>query len=166
MLLARRAIEKADVVVLVVDAIEGATDQDATIAGEADKAGARRHHRREQVGPDEGAGAGFPKEFDDKLRRQLKFLDYAPILHISALTGERTPKLLEAIDKVADARNKRVPTAELNRFVAEVTAAHPPASPGRRECGLCTPRRPTSRRRRSCSSQTWRRRSTSPTSGS
>jgi GTP-binding protein len=63
----------------------------------------------------------------------VRFLDYAPILHISALTGERTPKLLEAIDKVADARNKRVPTGELNRWLAEVTAAHPPASPGRHE---------------------------------
>ena len=42
-----------------------------------------------------GRGQDYSKEFDEKLRRQLKFLDYAPILHISALTGERTPKLLE-----------------------------------------------------------------------
>ena len=41
----------------------------------------------------------------------MKFLDYAPILHISALTGERTPKLLETIDKVAEARDARIPTA-------------------------------------------------------
>jgi GTP-binding protein len=54
------------------------------------------------------------------------------VLHISAQTGERTPKLLEMIDKVAEARRKRVSTGELNRFVAEVTRAHPPASPGRR----------------------------------
>ena len=51
----------------------------------------------------------------------------------SALTGERAPKVLETIDRVAAARLQRVPTAQLNRFVAEVTAAHPPASPGRRE---------------------------------
>ena len=51
-----------------------------------------------------GRGPDFSKEFDDKLRRQVKFLDYAPILHISALTGERAPKVLETIDKVADAR--------------------------------------------------------------
>ena len=51
-----------------------------------------------------GRGPDFVKEFDNKLRRQLKFLDYAPILHISALTGERTPKVLETIDKVAESR--------------------------------------------------------------
>ena len=63
----------------------------------------------------------------------MKFLDYAPVLHISAATGERAPKLLEAIDRVADARMRRVPTPELNRFVQAVTSVHPPASPGRRQ---------------------------------
>ena len=53
-IVAKRAIEKADVAVLVIDSVEGATDQDATIAGEADKAGCGHHHRRQQVGPDEG----------------------------------------------------------------------------------------------------------------
>src|SRR4029078_9088811 len=73
------------------------------------------------------------KEFDDKLRQQIKFLEYAQILHLSARTGERTPKLLEAIDRAPDARLKRIPPGELNRFVQAVTAVHPPASPGRRE---------------------------------
>ena len=54
-LLAQRAIERADVVVLVLDAVEGPTDQDAAIAGEADKAGRGHHRRREQVGPGQGA---------------------------------------------------------------------------------------------------------------
>jgi GTP-binding protein len=53
------------------------------------------------------------------------------VLHISAATGERTPKLLETIDKVVAARTRRVRTAELNAFVKRVTDAHPPASPGR-----------------------------------
>ena len=131
--IARRAIEKADVAVLVVDSVEGATDQDATIAGEADKAGAGVIIVANKWDLMKGRGQDYSKEFDDKLRRQVRFLDYAPILHLSALTGERTPKLLEAIDRVADARNKRVSTGELNRWVAEVTAAHPPASPGRHE---------------------------------
>src|SRR5919106_767682 len=77
-------------------------------------------------------GADYSKEFDEALRRQLKFLDYAPVLDISAATGERTPKLLEWIDRVAAARQKRVSTGELNRFVAGTTAEHPPASPTRR----------------------------------
>jgi GTPase len=132
-LVARRAIEKADVVVLVVDATIGATDQDAAIAGEADKQGrgvivvANKWDLVKEKGPD------FSRMFDEELRRQLKFLDYATVLHISAATGERTPKLLEAIDRVADARQKRVPTPELNRFVQAITAVHPPASPGRRQ---------------------------------
>jgi GTP-binding protein len=132
-LVARRAIEKADVVVLVVDATVGATDQDAAIAGEADKQGrgvivvANKWDLIKEKGPD------FSRTFDDELRRQLKFLDYASVLHISAVTGERTPKLLEAIDRVADARLKRVPTPALNRFVQAITAVHPPASPGRKQ---------------------------------
>ena len=130
-MLARRSIEAADIVVLIVDATQGATDQDAAIAGEADKAGrgviivANKWDLVKDRGPD------FVKEFDQALRGQLKFLDYAPILHISALTGERASKVLEAIDRVTASRQHRVKTPELNTFVAEVTAAHPPASPGR-----------------------------------
>ncbi len=110
---------------------EGATDQDAAIAGEADRLGrgiiivANKWDLTKENGQD------FVKGFDEELRRQLKFLDYATILHISALTGERTPKLLEAIDKVAESRQRRVKTTELNKFVERVAAEHPPASPGK-----------------------------------
>src|SRR5215831_4959360 len=132
-IIARRAIEQADVAVLVIDAEEGATDQDATIAGEAEKAGCGIIVAVNKWDLTKGRGQDYSKEFDDKMRQQLKFLDYAPVLHISARTGERAPKLLEAIDRVAAARMKRIPTGELNRFVQAVTAVHPPASPGRRE---------------------------------
>ena len=131
-MLARRSIQAADIVIVVVDATAGATDQDAAIAGEADKAGrgiiiaANKWDLMKDRGPD------FVKTFDAELRRSLKFLEYAPVLHISALTGERTFKLLETIDRVAASRLKRIKTPELNRFVAEITATHPPASPGRR----------------------------------
>jgi GTP-binding protein len=129
---ARRAIEKADVAVLVVDASEGATDQDAAIAGEADAAGCGVIVAANKWDLMKGRGPEYVKEFDEGLRRQLKFLEYAPVLHLSALTGERAPKLLETIDRVAEARLRRIPTSELNRFVQAVTAVHPPASPGRR----------------------------------
>jgi GTP-binding protein len=131
-LLARRSIESADIVVLVVDAAVGATDQDAAIAGEADRLGrgviiaANKWDLMKDRGPE------YVKTFDDELRRQLKFLDYAKVLHISAATGERTPRLLETIDEVAESRRKRVKTSELNTFVERVSAEHPPASPGRR----------------------------------
>jgi GTP-binding protein len=129
-LLAQRSIEAADIVVLVVDASVGATDQDAAIAGAADRAGrgvviaANKWDLVKDQGPD------FVKTFDAEVRRQLKFLDYAPLLHISAATGERTPRLLETIDRVAAARRKRVKTPELNRVVGRIAAEHPPASPG------------------------------------
>ena len=131
-ILARRAIEKADVTVLVIDSSEGVADQDATIAGEAEKAGSGIIIAANKWDLMKGQGQDLYKKFDDELRRQIKFLDYAPVLHISAATGERTTKLLEMIDKVADARLKRVPTGELNRFLKDVTAAHPPVSPGKR----------------------------------
>ena len=131
-IVARRAIEQADVAILVVDSVEGATDQDAAIAGEADKAGAGIIIAANKWDLMKGRGTDFSKEFDEKLRRQLKFLDYSPVLHISATTGERTAKVLETVDNVAEARTRRIPTSELNRFVAAVTAVHPPASPGRR----------------------------------
>jgi GTP-binding protein len=130
-LLARRSIESADIVVLLIDATQGATDQDAAIAGEADKAGRGVIIVANKWDLLKDRGSEYVKEFDEALREQLKFLDYAPILHISALTGERAPKLLETIDRVTESRKKRVSTPELNKFVAEVTAAHPPASPGR-----------------------------------
>jgi len=131
-LLAQRSIEASDIVVLVVDASQGATDQDATIAGVADKAGrgvivaANKWDLMKDRGPD------YVKTFDAELRRQLKFLDWAPILHISAATGERTPRLLETIDRVAASRRKRVKTPELNKVLERIVAAHPPASPGRK----------------------------------
>ena len=129
---ARRVIELADIAVLVVDSVEGVTDQDAAIAGEAEKAGrgliivANKWDLMKDRGPDAA------KVFDEDVRFKLKFLDYVPILHISALTGERAPKLLETIDRVAEAMKRRVPTAELNKFVEAVTGVHPPASPGRK----------------------------------
>jgi GTP-binding protein len=131
-LLARRAIERADVVVLVLDATEGPTDQDGAIAGAATDQGcgviiaANKWDLMKSSGPDAS------KVFDERVRFQLKFLDFAPILHLSALTGERTPRLLETIDKVAAARRIRVPTGVLNRFVERITATHPPVSKGRR----------------------------------
>ena len=131
-LLSRRSIETADIVVLVVDAAAGATDQDATIAGEADRLGKGIIIAANKWDLMKDRGQDFVKEFDEALRRQLKFLDYAPVLHLSAQTGERASKLLEMIDKVSASRRQRVKTGDLNRFVEAITAAHPPASPGHR----------------------------------
>ncbi len=129
-IVARRAVDAADVAVVVIDAVEGATEQDGAIAGEAERAGCGIVVAVNKWDLMKGGGPDVAATFDDEMRRRMKFLEYAPVLHLSALTGERTPKLLETIDRVAAARQKRVGTGELNRFVASVTAAHPPASPG------------------------------------
>jgi GTP-binding protein len=131
--LARRAMARADVVVLVVDATEGAGDREGAIAGEAEEAGCGIVIAVNKWDLTKGRGADFAKTFDDKLRFQLKFLDYAPIVHLSALTGDRTGRLLEVVDRVAAARQRRIPTPELNRFLERVTAAHTPTSKARRE---------------------------------
>ena len=104
-IVARRAIEQADVAVLMIDSTEGATDQDGAIAGEAEKAGCGIIIVANKWDLMKGRGADFSKTFDEELRRHLKFLEYAPILHISASTGERAGKVLETIDKVAEATN-------------------------------------------------------------
>ncbi len=131
-LTAKRAIADADVVVLVIDATLGAADQDGAIAGEAERAGRSVIIAINKWDLVKGEGQDFSKSFDDKLRFNLKFLDFAPIVHISALTGERTPKLLEVVDRVLAERSRRIPTPELNRFFQEVTAAHPVPSDGKK----------------------------------
>jgi GTPase len=129
---AKRAIADADVVALIIDASEAVADQDAAIGGEADRAGRGIVIIANKWDLVKSRGPKFVESFDDELRRRMKFLEYAPILHISALTGERAPKVLETIDKVAASRRQRVPTPALNKFIEAVTAANPPISPGRR----------------------------------
>jgi GTP-binding protein len=131
--LAKRAIERADVAVLVVNASEGAGDQEGAIAGAAVESGCGIVIAINKWDLVKGQGQDWVKAFDDRVRFQLKFLDFAPLIHMSALTGERTPKLLEMVDKVAAARRRRITTGELNRFLERVTAKHPPVSKGRRE---------------------------------
>ncbi|MBA2353072.1 MAG: ribosome biogenesis GTPase Der [Acidobacteria bacterium] len=131
-LTAKRAMERADVAVLVLDASMGATEQDAAIAGEAERLGCGMIIAANKWDLTKGSGDDHYKQFDDDQRYRLKFLDYAPLLHISALTGERAPKLLETVDRVAESRKRRVTTGELNRFLERVTREHPPSSKDKR----------------------------------
>jgi GTP-binding protein len=130
--LAKEAIADADVVALIIDANTGAADQDAAIGGEADRAGRGIVIVANKWDLVKSQDHTFVESFDETLRHGMRFLDYAPILHISALTGERAGKVLETIDKVAAARRMRVPTPALNKFLEAVTSANPPVSPGRK----------------------------------
>ena len=120
-----RALDRADVAVLMIDAAEGAGEQDAKIAGLANDRGTAIVivlNKADLVEPKELKAA------IDRTREVLSFIPWAPLVTTSALTGKGTKKLVERIvDAVAEHR-KRIPTAEVNRFFTEVLERHPPPS--------------------------------------
>jgi GTPase len=148
--MARRSLERADVALLIVDAEHGVTQGDATIAGYAEQSGrsviivmnkwdlaveaAREAAERSAAAAAADAGSRRPAarnlppafekgklllEYETLVRKKLKFLSYAPIVFLSAKTGDRTDKLYPLIQQVAAAR-RRIPTPELNRWLAGV----------------------------------------------
>lgn len=130
---ARRALSRADVAALLIDASEPVAKQDAAIAGEAEEAGCGVVVVANKWDMVKERGAGYYRTYDADLRDALRFARFAPILHVSALTGERTGRVLERAADVASARATHVGTAELNRVIQCITARHRPASPGKRE---------------------------------
>ncbi len=130
---ARRALARADVVVLLVDASAPITKRDAAIAGEAEAAGCGVVIVANKWDLVKDRGADYVKAFDVDVRDALRFARFAPILHVSALTGERTGRVFERAAEVAAARATHVGTAELNRLVGRITARHRPRNAGTRE---------------------------------
>lgn len=115
-IMARKSLERADVAILVIDAIEGVTGLDANIAGYAVDSGCSIIIAVNKWDAIEEKTTGSGAEFERELRRHMKFLDWAPVVTISALTGQRVTKVLPLVAKAFEARNRRVPTAQLNRF--------------------------------------------------
>ncbi len=128
---ARHAMEQADVSVLVIDASAGVTRRDASIAGEAEAAGCGLVIAANKWDLVRGQEGTFAKEFDLDAREALKFADYAPIVHLSALTGERTARLLERVDEVGEARRRKVTTGELNRMLEAAVRLQAPSGEGK-----------------------------------
>ncbi len=127
---ALNAIQRADVVLLVVDATEGITAQDTHVAGfilEAYKSVAVIVNKWDAV-PNKDERT--MQQFTAEIRQKLRFMDYVPVLFISALTRQRVSKVLPLAMAVAAQRLVRVPTAELNRLLREAMSAHP--APSRR----------------------------------
>ena len=128
---ARKAIERSEVALVMIDATEGVTAQDATVAGYAEEAGkgalilvnkwdAEQHEH------------GDAKKFEDDVRFKLKFLAYAPVEFISAKTGRRVEKLFARIDEIAGGYRKRFRTSDLNAILERALQQHnPPAVRGR-----------------------------------
>ncbi len=126
------AIERADVCLMMIDANEGVTDQDAKIAGEAHEAGKGIIivvNKWDEYEKETGTLEKYTKEVYTK----LAYLSYAPIIFISAKTGQRVNKLFEMINTVADNNALRVSTAMLNQVLNEAIAlVQPPTDKGRR----------------------------------
>ena len=126
------AIERSDVCLLMIDANEGVTEQDAKIAGEAHEAGKGIIivvNKWDEYEKDNGTVERYKKEVYNK----LAYLSYAPILFISAKTGQRVNKLFEMINSVASQNAMRVSTSVLNQVLNEAIAiVQPPTDKGRR----------------------------------
>jgi GTPase len=120
-----RALDRADVAVLMIDAAEGAGEQDAKIAGLAVDRGTALVIvlNKSDLVDGEDLKAGI-----DRTREILSFCPWAPLVTTSAVTGKGTKKLLERIDDAVAEHRKRVSTAEVNRFFSEVLERHPPPS--------------------------------------
>jgi GTP-binding protein len=117
--MARKALERADVAILVIDAVEGVTHLDANIGGYAVDSGCSVIIVVNKWDALEEKETNTVYEFERNLRRQMKFLEWAPMVTISALTGQRVTNILPLVVKANEARNLRVPTAQLNKFFEE-----------------------------------------------
>lgn len=115
-IMARKALERADVAVLIIDAVEGVANLDANIAGYAVDSGCSVIIAVNKWDAVEEKETNTIYEFERELRRHMKFLDWAPLVTISALTGQRITNILPLVVKANEARNLRVPTAQLNKF--------------------------------------------------
>ena len=121
--MARRSLERADVAVVVIDAVEGVTALDANIAGYALDAGCSillAVNKWDAV-PDKDNHS--VSEFERDLRFKMKFLEWAPVVTISALKGQRVENLLALAVQAHEARNRRIPTSQLNAFYERVMAS-------------------------------------------
>ena len=126
------AIDRCDVALMVIDATQGVTEQDSKIAGYIDEQGKAAViviNKWDAVEKD----TRTMNEFTAKVREELKFMAYAPLLFISALTGQRTNRVIETVDQVYEQASRRVTTGLLNDILADAQAAlQPPATSGRR----------------------------------
>ena len=126
------AIERADVCLMLIDAQEGVTDQDAKIAGEAHEAGKGIIivvNKWDAIEKENGTLENYRK----KIYEKLSYLSHAPVIFISAKTGQRVPKLFELIHQVAEENSKRISTSVLNQVINEAIAmVQPPTDKGKR----------------------------------
>ncbi|PLX95074.1 MAG: ribosome biogenesis GTPase Der [Desulfuromonas sp.] len=123
---ALKGMDRAHVVLVVIDAEEGITEQDLTIAGYAfdrGRAVVLVVNKWDTLTKDNST----MKKFTEEVRGQFKFLSFAPIMFVSALTGQRIAKIMDTVEEVATQFNRKISTSELNRVLKSAEEAHPPA---------------------------------------
>ena len=121
-IMARKSLERADVAIVLVDAVEGVTALDANIAGYALDAGCSIIIAVNKWDAVQDKETNTASEFERGLRDKMKFLEWAPVITISALSGQRVEKILALVLKADEARNRRIPTAQLNDFFERAIA--------------------------------------------
>jgi GTP-binding protein len=121
-IMARKSLERADVAIVLVDAVEGVTALDANIAGYAVDAGCSIIIAVNKWDIVKDKETNTASEFERDLRDKMKFLEWAPVITMSALTGQRVEKILPLVLKADEARNRRVPTSQLNDFFERAIA--------------------------------------------
>lgn len=129
---ALRAIERSDVVLLVIDATEGVTEQDKRIGGYVREAGRGLVIVINKWDLIEKSHRTLP-EYEREVRYQLPFLDYVPIIFVSAITGRRISRVLPLVNSVAQNQQRQISTGELNRLVNEAVEIKPPPTRKGRE---------------------------------
>jgi GTP-binding protein len=120
---ARKAIERCEIALVMIDATDGATAQDATVAGYAEEAGKAALLLVNKWDVGEHAQDDY-KKFEEQTRFRLKFLSYAPLEFISAKTGRRVEKIFDRVDTIIESYRKRFRTSELNEILKRATVAH------------------------------------------
>jgi len=121
-IMARKSLERADVAIVLVDAMEGVTALDANIAGYALDAGCSIIIAVNKWDVVKDKETNTASEFERSLRDKMKFLEWAPVITISALTGQRVERILPLVLKADEARKRRIPTAQLNDFFERAIA--------------------------------------------
>ncbi|HKY42389.1 MAG TPA: ribosome biogenesis GTPase Der, partial [Pyrinomonadaceae bacterium] len=121
-IMARKSLERADVAIVLVDAVEGVTALDATIAGYAVDAGCSIIIAVNKWDIVKDKETNTAVEFERGLRDKMKFLEWAPVITISALTGQRVEKILPLVERADEARSRRIPTSQLNDFFEKAIA--------------------------------------------
>src|SRR5437763_130181 len=121
-IMARKSLERADVAIIVVDASEGVAALDANIAGYAYDAGCSIIITVNKWDAVQNKETGTVSAFERSLRERMKFLDWAPVVTISALIGQRVERILPLAMRANEARNRRIPTSQLNAFFERAVA--------------------------------------------